>query len=249
MLDSTGAVVGPLGAIALLAAGVSLRWAIAAAILPALVSLVLVRRIEEPQAHHAVARPERAPLRTVLHGPLAWLTAALVLFGLANVADAFLLLRGSDLGLSAALVTLSYATIMAAFAASAWPAGALADRVPRRWLLVAGVLVFALAYAGLALADAGWQMFPLLALYGLSLGLTDGVGKALVSELAPPGRVGSALGLVAMLAGIAALVASLGAGVLWDVVGPEAVFALGAACAVGAVLVLLLAPRGQAAAA
>lgn len=111
------------------------------------------------------------------------------------------------------------------------PAGILSDRRGRRVAFAAGLVFFALAYAGFATANRGFQVWPLFAVYGLYIALTDGVGKALITDLAPAERRATALGAYGMVTGVAALLASVVAGLLWDQIGVSAPFILGAAAA------------------
>jgi MFS family permease len=238
-LDTLGAVVGPLLAILLLWAGLSLRWAIAVAAVPAAVSLVLLVRVREPR--HAVTGT-RPRLRAALEGRVRWVLIGWIVFSLGNSSDAFLLLRGSSLGLSTTLVVLAYAVYNLVYASASFPAGLVSDRIGRRGVVAAGLAVFALAYAGFALAGSTAVLWPLFALYGLAVAMLDGVTKALVSDLAPPERVGSVMGVVTGAEGIAVLIASTAAGVLWDRVGPGAVFAAGAISAVAGMAVFVAAP-------
>ena len=146
--------------------------------------------------------------------------------------------------MSTTLVVLAYAGYHVVYALAAWPAGAASDRLGRKPVLIVGLVVFALVYAGFAAATGAWQVWPLLAFYGLYIALTDGVVRALISDVARPERVGSALGIVTATSGVCALAASLVAGFLWDSLGPGVVFALGSTTAALAALVLAFAPLG-----
>ena len=246
-MDTLGAVVGPLVALCLLSAGVPIRWVLAATAIPTLMTLPLLARLPNTarRARPPHAKTERllARLRQV-DRRLWWILAAWALFSLGNSSDAFLILRSQQLGLSTALIVLAYATYNLVYACAAWPAGAASDRLGRRPVLILGLVVFALVYAGFAAASGAWQVWPLFALYGLYIAFTDGVVRALISDIAPPERVGAALGIVAAMGGICALVASLAAGFLWDTVGSGVVFAVGSTTAALAAVVLAIAPLG-----
>ena len=108
------------------------------------------------------------------------------------------------------------------------PAGIVSDRRSRRSVSVAGLVIFALVYAGFAVVHRGAYIWPLFAVYGLSIALTQGVSRALLSELAPAERRASVLGVYGMLTGLAARIASVAAGQRWDQVRPAAPFMLGA---------------------
>lgn len=131
------------------------------------------------------------------------------------------ILRSKDLGLSNTEAVSAYVLFNATYSLLAWPAGAASDRLERRNVIGAGYAVFALVYLGFALAGTGTAAWPLFAVYGCFMALTEGVGKALVTDLVP------ALGVYTGAIGATVLVSSVMAGVLWDAIGPGAPFALG----------------------
>lgn len=229
-LDTVGATIGPLLAVVLLSAGLSLRDVLLVSIVPGLVAVLLVRRVREAPAR-AEAGPRPAP--RLRHG-FAWVVAGAAVFSLGNSSNAFLLLRASDLGLSATLVILAYALWNAVYAGLAWPLGSLSDRVPRGLVLAGGVVVYALVYVGLALASSSWAVWPLFALYGLYVAATDGVLKAWVADHVEGPLAGTAYGIYSGVVGASLLFASVLGGLLWTRVSPEATFWAGAAFAVAA---------------
>lgn len=235
-LDTVGASVGPLFAVVLLGAGLSLRDVLWISVVPGLLAVLLVRRVREapvrPEAHHAAPRLRRG---------FWWVVAAAVVFSLGNSSNAFLLLRASDIGLSATLVILAYALYNVVYAGFAWPLGSLSDRVPRAAVLAGGIVVYAVAYVGFALVSQSWAIWPLFALYGLYVAATDGVLKAWVADHVEGPLAGTAYGIYAGLVGAALLVASVLGGVLWSQVGPAATFWVGAAFAVAALPIVGLA--------
>ena len=244
-LDTLGAVLGPLVAVGMLALGVPIRWVLAVAIVPGLVTLYALRALKEPP-RTTVAAPVKLAWRerlSVFDRRLVLITLGVALFSLGNSSDAFLILRASDLGLSTALCVLAYAAYNVVSAAIAWPAGVLSDRIGRRALLSGGMLAFAAVYLGFAAMGSSWQVWPLFLAYGVAVALTDGIAKALVADAAPRAHVGAVLGVFTAVAGLCALIASLGAGILWDVAGPGTVFALGAAGALSGALVIAGAAR------
>jgi MFS family permease len=241
-MDSMGAVIGPLLALALLEAGLSYRQVIALAVVPALLTMLALRRIRDipAAAVTGVAAAQVGPGRLADLGRPFWLfTAAWTVFSLGNSADVFLLLRARDLGLTAGAVVLAYALYNALYSGLSWPLGNLSDRIGKRRVLAGGLLVFAAVYAGFGLARSGALVWPLMAVYGVYIAATDGVGKALVSDLSPEAERATGQGAFKLATGGAAVVASLVAGVLWQEVSPGAVFALGAVAAVAGLLTLL----------
>ena len=157
----------------------------------------------------------------------------LVVFALFNSSDAFLLLLARQRGLSAPAVIGLYILYNITYVLSAWPLGYLADYLGPRRLLVSGLVVFAGVYGGVALVHDLWAFGALFVLYGVYAAATEGVGKAWVSMLCARPDTGAALGTFAGLSSLAALVASVGAGLLWQWRGPGATFGLAAAVALG----------------
>ena len=240
-LDTIGATIGPLVAVALLASGVSLREVLAISVVPGVLAVLLVRRVREaPAAARAVAAD--APEPRLRRG--FWLVVlASAVFALGNSSNAFLLLRAADLGLSTTLVILAYALYNAVYAGLAWPLGSLSDRIPRAAVLGVGIVVYAVVYVGLALAHGTWSIWPLFVLYGVYVAATDGVGKAWVADHVEGPLAGTAYGIYGGTVGVALLVASLLAGVLWSSISPAAAFWAGAAFAVASLPLLAVAAR------
>jgi MFS family permease len=247
-MDSAGASVGPLLALGLLALGLSLRQVIVVAIVPGILTMLALRAIHEvPAALPAAQDPRQArgSMRALPHVFWAF-TAAWTVFSLGNSADVFLLLRASDLGLSTSEVVAAYALYNLIYSGLSFPLGGLSDRLGKRRVLAGGLVVFAAVYAGFGLAgDAVW-IWPLMATYGLYIAATDGVGKAYVSDLSPMGQRATGQGAFRLFTGLASVFASVVAGVLWQTVGPGAVFAFGCAGALAGLAALaVLRPTPQ----
>ena len=237
-MDTAGAVVGPVVAVGLLAAGASLRTALWFAVIPGFATLVLLRAIREAPA---AAREEAMPTGPArrLPGSFWAVLGVWVVFSLGNSSDVFLILRAKNLGLGFTLTVLAYAVYNLVYSGLSWPLGALSDRIPRARVLGGGLAVFALVYLGFAFAGAGWTVWPLFAVYGAYIAATEGVAKAWVGDRAPPGLAGTAYGLFAATSGAALLIASIVAGVLWTHVSARAPFLLGAASAALALVLLV----------
>lgn len=236
--DTLGAVIGPLAALAFLAAvgEEHLRWAIGIAIIPAVISVAVVARI--PERRPPARRDGDPPAPGLRDLPAAyWLfLGATGLFMVGNSSDAFLILRAKDLGMATTAVVLAYVVYNAVYALLSYPAGTLSDRLPRPAVIVGGYLVFAAVYLGFALAGSQaviWVLFPL---YGAYIAATEGITKAFIADLAPAAARTTALGLFQGVTGGLVLAASLLAGVLWDAFGPGATFGFGAATALLAAL-------------
>ncbi len=239
--DTAGAVVGPalgLGLYVLL--DHRIRPLLVVAVVPAVLSVLLVRAVREAPV---VAVPRVGTTGTRLPPSLRRLIAVLTLFGLVNIPDALLLLRAHDLGVGTAGVLIAYLLYNAVYAAGAYPAGALSDRLPRHQVIALGLMLFAVAYVGLGLAREPWLVFVLLPLYGGFAACTDGVGKAWVSSLAPATSQARAQGTYQAATGGAVLFAGLWAGLAW---GGDGALPLVIAGSVAGVLAVVLAVSGAA---
>jgi MFS family permease len=146
--------------------------------------------------------------------------AIMIVFTLGNSADAFLVLRAQQLGLPVLGVLGMVLSFNLVYSVLSTPAGMISDRVGRRRVLTAGWIVYALIYLGFAQATAGWQAWTLMTLYGAYFACSDGVAKAFVADLVPSSLRGTAYGVYHTSIGLAALPASLIAGILWDGLGP-----------------------------
>jgi MFS family permease len=172
------------------------------------------------------------------------------IFTLGNSSDAFLVLRAQNLGVSVIGVLAMIATFNLIYALISTPAGSLSDRIGRRKLIVGGWLVYALIYLGFGLAQTGWQVWALYALYGGYYGMAYGTANALVADLVPAELRGTAYGSYNAIIGLLAFPASVIAGVLWQGVGawpgfgPSAPFIFGGTLAlIAAVLMAFWMPR------
>jgi MFS family permease len=151
----------------------------------------------------------------------------MVLFTLGNSSDAFLVLRAQHAGAAVLEILGMIAVFNLVYALAAPPAGRLSDRIDRRRIILIGWALYALVYLGFAGASQTWHLWGLYMLYGLYYGLTEGVAKAVVSDLVAPASRGTAFGIYNAAIGIAALPASLAAGVLWQRTNPTVPFLFG----------------------
>jgi len=248
-LDTVGAVLGPAAAIGLMFLFAdNVRTVLWFAVIPAVLAVaVLVFGVKEPRRARKKAR---APLKAKEIGALGrayWFVAfAGAIFTLARFSEAFLVIRASDAGLALAWTPAVVAVMSIVFAASAYPAGRLQDRIGGRVLLLLGLVVLIAADLVLAYAPALPSVFIGIGLWGLHMGLTQGVLAALIAATAPERLRGTAFGLFGLISGLASLAASVLAGLLWDGIGAEATFLAGgafAALALVAFLVFTQTPR------
>ena len=168
------------------------------------------------------------------------LLAVLLVFALGNSADAFLLLRLSDVGVDAALIPLLWAALHVVKALTSVWGGAISDRRGRRAVIGAGWLIYAIVYVGFAASTSVAALVGLALFYGVYYGLSEGTEKALIADLAPASLRGTAFGLYYASAGLGSLVASVAFGLVWKAASPAAAFGMGAALALLATLLLAL---------
>lgn len=167
----------------------------------------------------------------------------IVLFTLGNSSDAFLMLRAQTVGLSTREIFLLLSAFNLVVTLSSLPGGILSDRLGRRGLIISGWSIYALIYFGLGIATAAWHVGVLYVLYGLYYGAFQGAASALVADLVPPERRGTAYGLFNGAIGVTVFPASLIAGLLWQWFSPAAPFFFGAALACLSSCLLLLIPE------
>ncbi len=232
-LDTLGAVLGPLLAVALMAlfAG-EMRAVFAVAVVPAFIAvIVLVVAVHEPpRSPVSAGGASKFDRKALGRLPRAYwiLMAVAVPFMLARFSEAFLLLRAQELGLAVTLVPLALAAMNVAYAASAYPAGALSDRLPRTQLLAWGCGVLVLGNLCLAFGGTLAWTFAGAVLWGLHMGLTEGLIAALVADQAPADLRGTAFGLLHFVRGVLLFAASAVAGALWTWGGATETFLAGA---------------------
>jgi len=239
-MDHAGALVGPLIATALLSFFVTdLRTVFWLAAIPgAIAVLLIVWKVSEAERTELPKAPVRLALLPA--GPLRRYLLILFLFTLGNSSDAFLLLKAGTLGVPAFRIPLLWAFFHLVKMLAAMPFGALSDRVGRRAVIVAGWCVYSLSYLGYGLATSEWQIWLLFAFYGLFFGLTEGVEKAYLADMADPALRGAAFGWYNFAVGAGALPASVLFGLIWQRLGGVAPFLFGAGLAAVSALLLLL---------
>jgi len=247
-LDTVGAFLGPAVAILVMWLSVDdIRAVFRVATVPAVLAvLVLALFVREPEE----TRPERVT-RFPLHidelqalGAPFWLVVAVAsVFGLARFSEAFLILKAQATGLPAAFAPLALVLMNIVYALSSYPVGRYSDRGDRFGPLAAGMVALIAADAVLAAGDSLAAVAAGIALWGLHMGLTQGLFAALVADNAPPALRGTAFGVFNLASGVALLVSSWVAGILWDLNGPDATFIAGALCAALALACVILMRR------
>jgi MFS family permease len=250
-MDTAGAVLGPLGALALLPLfSGNVRKVFWLATIPGAVCILLVwLGVTEvrPVEVGAVAATTRAPLHLAPAGAVSWnnrlvvMLVAVGLFSLGNSSDLFLILRAQNLGVRPALAPGLGLLFNLVYTMVSWPAGKLSDRIPRRTLVVLGYSTYAAVYLGFSLARGPQSVWFLFAAYGIYYAMTEGVLRAWIADLVPSSSRGSVFGVFNWLVGVAALPASLLAGWLWHYYSPSTPFLFSALLSSGAAALLLLA--------
>lgn len=242
-LDSVGAFLGPLLAVAFMAwlAG-DIRAVLWVGVAPAFISVALLI-VAVPEPEHAQGGPGRRTLLTmaaVKRLPVGYWFIVLLgaLFTLARFSEAFLVLRAQDVGLAAGYVPMVLIVMNVVYAASAYPAGFIADRLNGRRLFIVGLAMLVAADVVLAAAASPFIVFVGAALWGLHMGLTQGLLSKLVADASPAELRGTAFGAFNLVSGGAVLLASVVAGMLWSAFGPALTFVAGAAFATLAALLL-----------
>ncbi|MFN2565360.1 MAG: MFS transporter [Gemmatimonadaceae bacterium] len=233
--DHAGGVVGPLIAFALLGWwDVSLRTVFWLAAIPgaaAVIAVVVGVREAAPQPYRGPSQAREFTSGSTLQ-PMPrhfWATLGVIfLFTLGNSTDAFLLLRATQLGVPATLAPVLWALLHGVKSLSSTPGGALSDRAGRRPTLAAGWLLYAAVYGGFAVAGEPWHAWVLFGLYGVYFGLTEGTERALIADIIPAERRGSAYGWYHLAVGLGVFPASLFFGLIWDRAGAPTAFLVGA---------------------
>jgi len=241
-LDSIGAFVGPLLAVALMALLANdIRAVFWCALVPAALAVMCVLLGVEDRKRDANerARPpiRLSDLRSFEHG--YWVLIGIgVVFTSARFSEAFLVLKAHEAGLPLTLAPLVLVAMNVPFSLGAYPAGAWSDRVPPKVLLLLGLATLACADLLLAFAPGLWGVFAGIALWGAHMALTQGLLAKLVAQHAPETMRGSAFGMFNLATGVAMLGASVVAGILWEQFGSSATFVAGAMLAMFAAILL-----------
>ncbi len=244
-LDTVGAFLAPLAAIALMLvfAG-DIRAVFWVAVIPAALSFLFASSmLKEPERRIATGTNVARGGWRSLDKQVRRLIGVGFLFGLARFSEGFLILKAMDVGLAPAWSPLVLALFSLAYLALAYPAGALSDRMDPKSLLLGGIAVLVLADLWLAQAASLWTVFAGVALWGAHMALTQGIFARMIADAAPDTQRATSFGAFFFASGVSALLASLGAGLLWDRGGPSETFTAAAAVAALAGAMLWLMPK------
>ncbi len=250
-MDHSGAVIGPLiASVFLFFHPEQYRTLFALSIIPGIVVILILLRVPDTNTRERLELSEpvepneprlepNEPIEPVklLNQSRSFAKAIIVIlvFSLGNASDAFLLLRMNDLGVAPFWIPLLWSGLHVVKVLSSLAGGDLSDRLGRRSVIGAGWIVYALVYAGFGYFDSPATVIAIFLGYGLYFGLTEGVEKAWVADLAPAGKRGNAFGVYNAALGVGGLMSSLMFGVIWTRVSPSAAFFTGAAVALVAI--------------
>ena len=260
--DNAGAVVGPLLAFLFLRlqgvgafdgkkhlpqhAEQALRNVFWLSSVPALLAMIVLIIVVRDVPKHAETKKDAGSTDTMAGGltrPFWAYLVVVLLFTLGNSTDAFLLLRANQLGVPIAMAPILWALLNFVKSATGTHGAALSDRVGRKPLIVGGWILYSAVYFAFGWATAAWHAWILFAVYGIFYGMTEGTEKALVADIVPAQRRGSAFGWYNLAIGLGALPASLIFGMIWDTAGAPTAFFFGASLAlIAAVLMAFVAP-------
>jgi MFS family permease len=220
------------------------------AVIPALIAIgVLLVALKEPPPRATLPLPRLRFQRSDLaHFPNSfwWAIVIASFLSLARFSHAFLVLKAHDIGIDAAFVPMMLVLMYVVYASAAYPFGVLADRIDRRMQLGLGAIVLIVSNVTLAGADAAWMTAFGVALWGLQMGITQGLLSASVADAAPEHLRGTAFGIYELANGLATFVASAAAGALWMISGPAMTFGTSAAVATAVLFLLSVRPRPKA---
>ena len=250
-LDTVGAFAGPL-----IAVGLMLLWAndfqavFWVAVIPGVMAVLLLAfGIKEPPQTVEIIKKNPISRANLKRLSRAYWQVVIVgaIFTLARFSEAFLVLRAAQGGIPLALVPLVMVAMNVVYALSAYPFGRLSDRVSHRSLLIGGMALLIVADLILALSPHPAVVLAGVAVWGLHMGITQGLLAVMVADTAPPDLRGTAYGFFNLVSGLALLAASVIAGLLWDGFGAPATFLTGAAFSAVALLLLIALRHPQAA--
>jgi MFS family permease len=244
--DHAGAFVGPLIAFAVLTWWhTPLRTVFWLSAIPGAIAVAIALFLVREKARPITPQGESIDPSVALPRRFWAALGAITLFTLGNSTDAFLLLRATELGVPVAMAPIIWAMLHVVKSTTSTPGGMLSDRVGRKPAVIAGWILYGVVYLLFARATEAWHAWALFAVYGIYFGLAEGPERAMVADIVPGGKRGTAYGWYNLAIGIAALPASVIFGIIWDRAGSGAAFIFGAIVAGLASVALVMVPLGN----
>ncbi|MEI6757574.1 MAG: MFS transporter [Chlorobium sp.] len=240
-MDTLGAVVGPAIALVLLQRNNDYKLVFFGSMIPGVIAVLIIAAFIREKTQAPLPPAER-PRLTLKHfdGKVRFFILIATLFALGNSSDVFLVLRAEQLGIPVMVIPAVYLMFNLVYSLTAIPAGIAADKFGKKRLILLGFVLFTALYYGFAVARSASEIWVLFALYGLFMGLTEGIQKAFLATIIPPDFKATAFGVYATAVGLAALPASLIGGLLWDSFSPSATFYFGASTAALSTLLFII---------
>jgi MFS family permease len=238
-MDHAGAIIGPICAVILLRFGMSLKNLFAWALLPGVITILIVFFFVKEKKTEAKEKNIEFKFSLLSKNFKVYLLI-LALFTLGNSSDAFLILRAKDAGISTSIIPVLWIVLHFVKMTTSIPGGEWSDKAGRRKVIVSGWIVYALIYLGFGFSTRVFHIWGLFALYGVYFGLAEGVEKAFVSDLVGDAFQGTAFGFYHLAVGITAFPSSVFFGLIWQGFGSLAAFSYGSALAGLASILLLI---------
>jgi MFS family permease len=239
-LDTLGAVIGPLAAMFFISYfGGNLRPIFYLAFIPGAVGVfLLLSLVKEKPSFEKTLQSPKISFKNLNPAFKIFLVSS-IFFALGNSSDAFLILRAKNLGLTTTLSIFAYVVFNLFYALFSFPAGVLSDKIGPKKLLSFGFFFFALIYLLFGFTHSTFLVWLLFALYGIYMAMTEGVGKAYISQIGEKESLATSFGVYQTLVGICTFFASLAAGLLWSKINPSAPFVFGSVLATAAGVIFL----------
>ena len=245
-MDTLGAVAGPAIAFIILSIFTgNFRLVFWLSMVPGIVAvLVIVFFIKEQKSRSSKVQRSTASALLDFRANFDWryktFVAVATLFAIGNSSDVFLILRATNIGVKETQIPILYLLFNLVYSLVSLPAGILSDRIGRKRIILSGFLLFGIVYWGFAVASQKWHIWGLFMLYGIFMGLTEGIYKAYLGTIIPEGQKATGYGIYSTFVGLAVLPASIIGGYLWDKYGPHATFYYGALTAFASVVLFLI---------
>ncbi|MCE5195376.1 MAG: MFS transporter [Nitrospiraceae bacterium] len=240
-MDTLGAVAGPaIAFIILLLFSGNYRLVFWLSMIPGIIAvLIIILFIKEKKAAHTASKIPKFSLKDFDWRYRAFILVT-TLFAIGNSSDVFLILRASNIGVKETHIPILYLTFNLVYALTSLPAGILSDRIGRKRVMLAGFILFGCVYWGFAAASEQKHIWGLFILYGVFMGMTEGVQRAYLGTIIPEKFIATGYGIYNTFVGLAVFPASVVAGYLWDKYGPQATFYYGSITAFSSALLFLI---------